>query len=50
MQWGYVLTSGTGVLIRVEGKRDGANKYRSILEENLYRPTGDFRQRWRFTF
>ena len=34
MLWGYLSSAGTGKLVRVDGKMDGA-KYGAILEENL---------------
>lgn len=34
MLWGCFSAAGTGELVRIEGKMDGA-KYRQILEENL---------------
>jgi hypothetical protein len=35
MMWGCFSEAGTGRLIRIEGKMNGA-KYREILDENLY--------------
>ena len=34
MLWGCFPAAGTGRLVRIEGKRNGA-KYREILDENL---------------
>ena len=34
MLWGWFFSAGTGKLVRVDGKMDGA-KYRTIFEENL---------------
>ncbi|KAL7826753.1 hypothetical protein AOLI_G00319620 [Acnodon oligacanthus] len=45
MLWGCFSSAGTGKLVRVDGKMDGA-KYRAILEENLL----DLRLVWRFAF
>ena len=40
---------GTGRLVRIEGKMNGA-KYREILDENLLQSAQDLRLRRRFTF
>ena len=34
MLWGYFSSAGTGALVKIEEKMDGA-KYRKILEKNL---------------
>jgi hypothetical protein len=34
MLWGCFSVAGTGKLVRIEGKTNGA-KYREILDENL---------------
>ena len=49
MLWGRFSSAGTGKLVRVDGKIDGA-KYRTILEENLLESVKDLRLGWRFTF
>uniref|UniRef100_A0AAZ3PPH4 Transposase n=1 Tax=Oncorhynchus tshawytscha TaxID=74940 RepID=A0AAZ3PPH4_ONCTS len=49
MLWGCFSAAGTGRLVRIEGKINGA-KYREILDENLLQSTQDFRQERRFTF
>uniref|UniRef100_A0A3Q2WM13 Si:dkey-85k7.12 n=1 Tax=Haplochromis burtoni TaxID=8153 RepID=A0A3Q2WM13_HAPBU len=49
MLWGCFSSAGTGKLVRVDGKMDGA-KYRVILEENLLESAKDFRLGRRFTF
>uniref|UniRef100_A0A8C6SAZ8 Uncharacterized protein n=1 Tax=Neogobius melanostomus TaxID=47308 RepID=A0A8C6SAZ8_9GOBI len=38
MLWGCFSSAGTGKIVRIVGKMDGA-KYRDILEENLMNPT-----------
>jgi hypothetical protein len=38
MQWGCLSEEGTGRLVRIEGKMNGA-KYRAILDENLLQST-----------
>ena len=40
MLWGYLLAAGTGRLVRIEGKMNGA-KYREILNENLLQSAQD---------
>ncbi|KAK6490230.1 extended synaptotagmin-2-like isoform X1 [Huso huso] len=40
MLWGCFSSAGTGKLVRIEGKMDGA-KYREILEENLLHFVGN---------
>uniref|UniRef100_A0A3Q4I3F8 Tc1-like transposase DDE domain-containing protein n=1 Tax=Neolamprologus brichardi TaxID=32507 RepID=A0A3Q4I3F8_NEOBR len=47
--WGCFSSAGTGKLVRVDGKMNGA-KYRAILEENLLESAKDLRLGWRFTF
>uniref|UniRef100_A0A669CAE8 Protein 4.1 n=1 Tax=Oreochromis niloticus TaxID=8128 RepID=A0A669CAE8_ORENI len=42
MLWGCFSSAGTGKLVRVDGKMDGA-KYRAILEENLLESAKDLR-------
>ena len=42
MLWGCFSAAGTGRLVRIEGKMNGA-KYREILDENLLQITQDFR-------
>uniref|UniRef100_A0A8D0B0E3 Transposase Tc1-like domain-containing protein n=1 Tax=Sander lucioperca TaxID=283035 RepID=A0A8D0B0E3_SANLU len=42
MLWGCFSAAGTGKLVRVEGKMDGA-KHRDILEQNLYHSVRDLR-------
>ncbi len=49
MLWGCFSAAGTGRLIRVEGKLNGA-KYRDILNENLFHSAQDLRLGGRFTF
>lgn len=49
MLWGCFSSAGTGKLVRVDGKMDGA-KYRAILEENLLEAAKDLRLGRRFTF
>lgn len=49
MLWGCFSAAGTGKLVRVEGKMDGA-KYRDILEQNLFTSVSDLRLGRRFTF
>lgn len=49
MLWGCFSSAGTGKLVRVDGKMDGA-KYRTILEENLLESAKDLRMGRRFTF
>jgi hypothetical protein len=47
--WGCFLTSGTGTLVRTEGKMNGP-KCREILDENLLQRAQDPCLRRRFTF
>ncbi|KAL0150495.1 hypothetical protein M9458_054312 [Cirrhinus mrigala] len=49
MLWGCFSSAGTGKLVRVDGKMDGA-KYKAILEENLLESAKDLRLGRRFTF
>ncbi len=49
MLWGCFSAAGTGRLVRVEEKLNGA-KYRDILNENLFHSAQDLRLGRRFTF
>ena len=49
MLWGCFSATGTGRLVRIEGKMD-AEKYRAILSENLFQNVQDLRLGRRFTF
>ena len=49
MLWGCFSAAGTGRLVRIEGKMNGA-KYREILDENLLQSILDLRLGRRFTF
>uniref|UniRef100_A0A803JX28 Tc1-like transposase DDE domain-containing protein n=1 Tax=Xenopus tropicalis TaxID=8364 RepID=A0A803JX28_XENTR len=49
MLWGCFSSAGTGKLVRVDGKMDGA-KYRAILEESLLESAKDLRLGRIFTF
>ena len=49
MQWGCFSAAGTGRLVKIEGKMNGA-KYREILDENLLQSPQDLRLGRRFTF
>ena len=42
MLWGCFSAAGTGRLVRIKGKINGA-KYREILDENLFQSTQDLR-------
>ena len=42
MLWGCFSAAGTGRLVRIEGKMNGA-KYREILDENLLQSAQDLR-------
>ena len=42
MLWGCFSAAGTGRLVRIEGKINGA-KYREILDENLLQSAQDLR-------
>ena len=46
---GCFSSTGTGILVRIEGMMDGA-KYREILEGNLFQSSWDLRLGWRFNF
>ena len=49
MLWGCFSVAGSGRLVRIEGKMNGA-KYREILDENLLQSAQDLRLGRRFTF
>uniref|UniRef100_A0AAZ3P0S6 Tc1-like transposase DDE domain-containing protein n=1 Tax=Oncorhynchus tshawytscha TaxID=74940 RepID=A0AAZ3P0S6_ONCTS len=49
MLWGCFSAAGTGRLVRIEGKMNGA-KYRESRDENLLQSTQDLRLGQRFTF
>ena len=49
MLWGCFSAAGTGTLVRIEGKMNGA-KYKEILDENLFQRAQDLRLGQRFTF
>ena len=49
MLWGCFSSAGTGALVRIKGKMDGA-KYRRILEENLLHSARKLKLGWKFTF
>ena len=49
MLCGCFSAAGTGRLVRIEGKMNGA-KYREILDENLLQSAQDLRLERRFTF
>ena len=49
MLWGCFSSAGTWVLVRIEGKMDGA-KHRKILEENLLPSTRKLKLGRKFTF
>ena len=49
MLWGCFSVAGTGRLVWIEGKMNGA-KYREILDENLRQSAQDLRLGRRFTF
>ena len=40
MQWGYCSVAGTGRLVRIKGKMNGA-KYREIIDENQLQSAQD---------
>ena len=47
MQWGCFSVAGTGRLVRIKGKMNGA-KYREVLDENLLQSSQDLRLGQRF--
>ena len=49
MLWGCFSAAGTGRLVRIKAKMNGA-KYREILDENLLQSTQDLRLGRRVTF
>ena len=49
MLWGCFSVAGTGRLVRIEAKMNGA-KYREIFDENLLQSAQDIRLGRRFTF
>ena len=49
MLWGGFSAAGTGRLVRIKAKMNGA-KYSQILDENLLQITQDLRLGKRFTF
>uniref|UniRef100_A0A8K9UMA1 Tc1-like transposase DDE domain-containing protein n=1 Tax=Oncorhynchus mykiss TaxID=8022 RepID=A0A8K9UMA1_ONCMY len=49
MVWACFSSAGTGKMVKIDGKMDGA-KYRTILEENLMESAKDLRLRRRFVF
>jgi hypothetical protein len=49
MLWVCFSVAGTGRLVRIEGKMNGA-KYREILDENLLQSAQNLRLGRRFTF
>ena len=49
MLWGCFAAAGTGKLVRIEGKMNGA-KYREVIDENLLQSNLDLRLERRFTF
>ena len=49
MLWGCFSSAGTGALVGIEGKMDGA-KYSEILEENLLASTRKLKLGRKFTF
>ena len=48
MLWGCFSAAGTGRLVRIKGKMNGA-KYREILDENLFQSTQELRLGQKFT-
>ena len=49
MRWGCFSAAGTGTLVRIEAKMNGA-MYREIPDENLLQSAQDLRLGRRFTF
>jgi hypothetical protein len=49
MLWGCFSAAGTGRLVRIEGKMNGA-KYRELPDENLLKSAQDLRLERRFSF
>ena len=49
MLWGCFSAAGTGRIIQIKGKMNGA-KYRELLGENLFQSAQDLRLGQRFTF
>uniref|UniRef100_A0A8C8K4I5 Tc1-like transposase DDE domain-containing protein n=1 Tax=Oncorhynchus tshawytscha TaxID=74940 RepID=A0A8C8K4I5_ONCTS len=49
MVWTCFSSAGTGKMVKIDGKMDGA-KYRTILEENLMESAKDLRLGQRFVF
>ena len=49
MLWGCFSAAGTGRLVKIDGKMNGA-KYREIFDENLLQSVHDLRLGIRFTF
>ena len=49
MLWGYFSSAGTGALVKIEEKMDGA-KYRKILEKNLLPSARKLKLGRKFTF
>jgi hypothetical protein len=49
MLWGCFSAAGTGRLVRIKGKMNGA-KYREIIDENLLQSAQDLRLGRRFSF
>uniref|UniRef100_A0A8K9UU74 Tc1-like transposase DDE domain-containing protein n=1 Tax=Oncorhynchus mykiss TaxID=8022 RepID=A0A8K9UU74_ONCMY len=49
MVWAFFSSAGTGKMVKIDGKMDGA-KYRTILEENLMESAKDLRLGRRFVF
>lgn len=44
-----ILQPGTGKLVKVDGKMDGAI-YRAAIKENMFQTAKDLRLVWRFTY
>ena len=49
MLWGCFSSAGTGALVNIEGKMNGA-KYSQILQENLLPSARKLKLGWKFTF